>query len=87
VPPPDREAAAALRVVLRADLEARFMPADTVQFLVLLSSIDLWDAERTGFSELSSWEITQDTLWAMAFLPRLIDLTAAFTNDFLPPVE
>jgi NitT/TauT family transport system substrate-binding protein len=87
VPPPDREAAAALRTVLRADLEARFMPADTVQFLVLLSSIDLWDAERTGFSELSSWEITQDTLWAMAFLPRLIDLTAAFTNDFLPPVE
>lgn len=87
VPPPDRDAVAAMRDVLRADLEARLMPSELVQFLVLLTSIDLWDAERTGFSELASWEITQDTLRAMAFLPASIDLTAAFTNDFLPPVE
>ena len=84
---PDRETAAAGRAALRAGLEARFAPQELVQFLVLLTSIDLWDADRTGFSELPSWEITQDTLLAMAFLPAPIDLEAAFTNAFLPPVE
>lgn len=84
---PDRAAGAASRAALRAELEAQFSPEQMVQLLVLLASIDLWDADRTGFSELSSWEITQDTLLLMGFLPEPIDLTAAFTNDFLPPVE
>lgn len=84
---PDRAAVTDNRAASGADLAARFEPQDVVQFLVLLNSIDLWDAERPGFSELTSWEVTQDILAEMGFLAEPIDLTAAFTNAFLPPVE
>lgn len=88
---PDREAIAASREALRADLEARFDPKDVLQLLVLLESIKLWDAEQLGATELPAWEITQQTLLAMprdiVALPGPIDLSAAFTNAFLPTAE
>lgn len=74
------------RDALLASLAVEFAPQDLIQFQVLLSSIDLWEAERPGLSELSSWEVTRDTLITMGFLDAAtpLDLTAAFTNDFLP---
>ncbi|MGQ9888705.1 MAG: ABC transporter substrate-binding protein [Aggregatilineales bacterium] len=88
---PDREAIAASREALRAELQARFEPKDVLQFLVLLETIKLWDAERLGGMELSAWEITQETLLTMpadiVAMPGPIDLSAVFTEAFLPPVE
>ncbi len=88
---PDREAVAASREALRSELQARFEPKDVLQFLVLLETIELWDSDQLGRTELSAWEITQETLLAMpadiVTMSEPIDLSAAFTNAFLPPDE
>jgi len=88
---PDREAVAASREALRSELQARFEPQDVLQFLVLLETIELWDSDQLGRTELSAWEITQETLLAMpadiVAMSEPIDLSAAFTNAFLPPDE
>jgi len=55
-----------------------------LQFEVLLRSIDMWDAEQLGYSDEASWEVTQDTLISMGLLSEPIDLSAAFTNEFVP---
>lgn len=81
---PDRDAVAASRAALYALLSATFPRADLLQFEVLLATVELWDADRLGVAEASSWETTQDTLMQMGFLDNRIDVTAAFTNDFLP---
>jgi NitT/TauT family transport system substrate-binding protein len=82
---PDRAAVAASRAALLKTLQAGQYDADAmIQFQVLLNTIDLWDADRLGYSDLSSWEVTQRTLQAMDFVSKPIDLQAAFTNDFLP---
>jgi NitT/TauT family transport system substrate-binding protein len=84
---PERTAVAERRATLLEALSAKFDAASLVQFRVLLNTIDLWDADRLGFSDMASWEITQQTLQTMQFVPAPIDLKAAFTNDFLPPAE
>ena len=54
------------------------------QLDVLLRTIDLWDAEVLGYSELGSWESMRTTLDLMGFLDgQDLDLTAAFTNQFI----
>jgi NitT/TauT family transport system substrate-binding protein len=82
---PDRAAVADSRAALLKALQAGdYDPDAMTQFQVLLNTIELWDAVRLGYSDLSSWEITQKTLQAMDFVSKPIDLNAAFTNDFLP---
>lgn len=81
---PDREAIATSRADMLGRLSEQFDAATLLQFHVLLNTIDLWDADRLGFSDLSSWEVTEQTLTTMGFMPKQIDLQAAFTNDFLP---
>ncbi len=52
---------------------------------VLDASLDLWRADRLGFTDPVSWETTQETLIRMGFLSGpLADLQAAYSNDFLP---
>jgi NitT/TauT family transport system substrate-binding protein len=58
-----------------------------LQVEVLLSSIALWDADQLGYSDEASWQVTQDTLIAMGLLDVPIDLSAAYTNEFLPSSE
>jgi NitT/TauT family transport system substrate-binding protein len=81
---PDREAIAASRAAMLERLSVQFDANMLVQFQVLLNSIELWDADQLGYSDLASWEVTAETLTTMEFLPEQIDLEAAFTNDFLP---
>ena len=58
--------------------------ADLTQFAVLLRSIELWDAERLGYSDLASWQAMVDTLRRMGVLgEREPDLAKAYSNDFL----
>lgn len=64
-----------------------FSSNDLIQLQVLMTSIELWDAEQLGFSELSSWENMQETLLNLEQLDDGVDLEAVFTNEFLPTDE
>lgn len=55
-----------------------------VQMQVLLSSIELWQAERPGFSEPAAWENMQRILLQMGLLKTELDLTTAYDNRFIP---
>ncbi len=81
---PDRAAIAESRAALLERLAAQFDGETLLQFHVLLNTIDLWDADVLGITELSSWEVTQETLTTIGFVAEPIDLQAAFTNHFVP---
>ena len=57
---------------------------ETVQREVLALSIELWRAERLGFSQPEAWQNMQAVLLSMDLLPNALDLEAAFTNEYLP---
>ncbi len=80
---PDRAAITESRVALLTRLSEQFDSQTLLQFHVLLNTIELWDADQLGQSDLESWEVTQQTLLSMGFLQASIELEAAFTNDFL----
>lgn len=79
-----REAMAQVRADLLAALEAQFDSTTLLQFRVLLTTIDMWDADQLGYTDPASWQVTADTLTAMGLLTEPIDLSAAYTNEFLP---
>ncbi len=81
---PDRAAVAESRAALLASLKETFDAADLIQFEVLLNTIELWDADQLGLADTASWEATQSVLEDMKFVITPIDVTAAFTNSFLP---
>ena len=65
-------------------LAEMFDPDTLTQFEVLLTTVDLWDAERLGYSDLASWEAMRNTLVLMNILDDAeVDLEAAFTNRFV----
>jgi NitT/TauT family transport system substrate-binding protein len=80
---PDRTAIADSRTPLLERLSEQFSGEMLLQFHVLLNSIDLWDADELGMTELSSWDVTQETLMTIGFLSEPIDLEVAFTNRFV----
>jgi NitT/TauT family transport system substrate-binding protein len=55
-----------------------------VQKEVLRRSIELWKAERPGYSDPQAWQNMQDTLLQMGLLADPLDLNKAFTNEFIP---
>ena len=55
-----------------------------VQKQVLATSIDLWKTERLGESNPAAWENMQSVLLNMDLLVQPLDLSKAFSNDFLP---
>ncbi len=81
---PDRGEIARSRQQLAADLAERFDRAALTQLKVLLNTVELWDAEVLGYSDLSSWEAMRDTLDSMGFLEEDAgSLQEAFTNRFV----
>lgn len=57
---------------------------ELVQKEVLARSIELWKAERLGFSEDQAWQNMQETLLKIGLLEKPLDLNQAFTNEFIP---
>ncbi len=55
-----------------------------VQMQVLNTSIEFWNAERIGFSNPQAWENMNELLVKMELIPTPIDLSKAFTNEFVP---
>lgn len=81
---PDRGDIARSRQKLGTDLNERFERAALTQLHVLLNTIELWDAENIGYSDLSSWEAMRDTLYSMDFLQNDAgSLQDAFSNRFV----
>ncbi len=84
---PDQGTIAESRIELLSRLQTHFDADTLVQFRVLLNTIDLWDADQPGYTDPASWDVTQQVLLDMKFTPAAIDLSKAFTNDFLPAGE
>ena len=61
-----------------ADLDA------DVQKQVLQVSIEQWKTERLGFSDPQAWENMQNVLLDMGLIAEPLDLSKAFTNEFIP---
>ncbi len=55
-----------------------------VQMQVLTTSIEFWQAERIGFSDPQAWENMNNLLVKMELIPAPVDLSKAFTNEFVP---
>lgn len=55
-----------------------------VQMQVLLVSIEFWATERIGYSNPQAWENMNDLLARMGLIPQPVDLSKAFTNEFVP---
>ena len=56
----------------------------TVQKEILTTSIELWRADRIGYSDPQAWENMQNILLEMKLIPAEMDLSKAFTNEFVP---
>ncbi len=55
-----------------------------VQKQVLSSSIELWGVEKKGKSDPQSWKNMHDILLEMNLLKQPLDVSQAYTNEFLP---
>jgi NitT/TauT family transport system substrate-binding protein len=55
-----------------------------VQKQVLATSIEQWKTERLGYSEPQAWENMQNVLLEAGLITEPMDLSKAFTNDFIP---
>ncbi len=65
-------------------VEALTQADQSVQKQVLARSIELWNGERLGYSDPKAWENMQAILLDMGMITAPLDLSKAFTNDFLP---
>jgi NitT/TauT family transport system substrate-binding protein len=61
-----------------ADLDAN------VQKQVLETSIEQWQAERLGYSDPQAWQNMQAVLLEADLIDQELDLSKAFTNEFVP---
>ncbi|GAB5491958.1 MAG: ABC transporter substrate-binding protein [Phototrophicaceae bacterium] len=84
---PSREEIAQSREDQYIFLSEQFDTDTLLQFEVLLASIDLWDADQLGFTDAESWTNMQDTLVTLGQLAEVSDISALFTNDYLPMME
>lgn len=55
-----------------------------LQMQILTTSIEFWTADKIGYSNPQAWENMNDLLVKMGLIPEPIDLTKAFTNEFVP---
>ncbi|MCQ3938180.1 MAG: myristoyl transferase [Chloroflexi bacterium] len=55
-----------------------------VQMQVLKTSMEFWQAGRIGFSRPQAWENMNDLLAKMGLIPEPVDVSKAFTNEFVP---
>lgn len=61
-----------------SDLDAK------VQKQILETSIEQWKADRLGYSDPKAWENMQNVLLGAGLIPEKMDLSKAFTNEFIP---
>ena len=85
---PTREEIAHSRTDMYETLVESLGSDDLTQFEVLLRTIELWDADMLGQSDLSSWVAMSDTLRLMGLLSdEASDLSASFSNRFVAGIR
>jgi NitT/TauT family transport system substrate-binding protein len=57
---------------------------DPVQQQVLATSTEMWTVDQPGWSDPAAWENMQSLLLDMGLLTAPLDLSKAYTNDYLP---
>ena len=57
---------------------------EKVQKEILATSIEMWKADRLGYSDPLAWENMQNILVEMKLISGGMDLDKAFTNSFVP---
>ena len=55
-----------------------------VQKQVLETSIEQWKTDRLGYSDPQAWENMQNVLLEMGMIAEPIELSEAYTNEFIP---
>lgn len=65
-------------------VEALAQADEKVQKEVLKTSIELWKADRPGYTNPQAWENMQQVLLDMGLLKQAVDLKTAYRNDLLP---
>ncbi len=55
-----------------------------LQMQILNTSIEFWKAEKIGYSDPQAWENMNDLIVKMELIPSPVDLSKAFTNEYLP---
>lgn len=56
---------------------------EAIQKEILATSITFWQADQLGVSDISAWENMQAVLLDMGLLAQPLDLSKAFTNEFI----
>jgi len=57
---------------------------ESVQKQVLAASIAMWVTPKLGYSDPAAWENMQTLLLEMGMYPNPVDVSKAFSNDYLP---
>ena len=57
---------------------------DAVQKQVLATTIKLWQTDHLGATNIAAWENMQNVLLDMGLLTEPLDLSTAYTNNYLP---
>ena len=57
---------------------------ENVQKQVLAASIAMWATPNPGYSDPAAWENMQTLLLEMGMYPNPVDVSKAFSNDYLP---
>lgn len=57
---------------------------EKVQKDILNTSIGQWQADHPGYSDPQAWENMQNILLEMGLISEKMDLSKAFTNEFIP---
>lgn len=55
-----------------------------LQMQILVTSIEFWKADKVGYSDPQAWENMNDLLVKMELISSPVDLSKAFTNEFIP---
>jgi hypothetical protein len=55
-----------------------------VEKQVLAATIDMWKTDQIGYSNPAAWETMQATLLDTGLLTTQVDLSKAYTNEFVP---
>jgi putative riboflavin transport system substrate-binding protein len=55
-----------------------------IQMQVLTRTIELWKTDRIGYSDPKAWQNMHDLLLNMKLLKEPLDVSKAFTNEFVP---
>jgi len=70
--------------ICKAFVEGLAQANQTVLLQVLEESTNFWKTEKLGYSNSEAWENMHNILLEMGLLGKKLDITKAFSNEFLP---